>query len=702
MLRSQILLTQELDKEIRKISGKQNISQSEAVRKLLAQALGMKNSSTNLPTQTPNPETLLHDLGTFKMPNQRIDGFKEIYSVGGKTAEIKILGDEIFRYYLANKAFPVGFEYVLLKYCNELKELSETHKLVVRRAYVVPGLPNPPGPRFIGLQPSEVLQAITDIYDFAIDNEYHVKDMSQIAVFIHPFADPKQLTFPIKPGATLPYGGYAAPLNKESNRVEVFAVWGNNEGVQSFDAIDRYIVDTDRAIVTTKDIPQKNLMLCTTQRAQSDKISVPLDRQFEQVLSDLEILEIARVVKELSARYGLRRVEFSYDGTHGIEFNESAEYEIYERKLINLDKRGFVKVVASEKEIAALKQLTDEQVGKTIVYISKSIIEDRAYDLLNSIAGMQKKFTVLYPGLSATAHAMRILNDFGHTAIVVGNRVFTDGQELLVKVVDDQITIEPLSEDSIRSFLVNLYDARLFGLDVVGGKATNLSLLKTKGFNVPHGWVITTSFYDKVAQETEEVSAKLWRQISKNLPLDTKKKYAIRSSATVEDQIEHSFAGQFDTYLNVTSKDVGTKVLQVIKSTLSKHVATYVNALGQNKPIKMAVVIQEMVEVDKAGVVFGKDIQTGNDDYMVIDVAKGLGEGVVDGVAKTQRVLFSRNKNRVINQNLGEAKLILDKVELNSLIEMAFSIERLMGKIQDIEWAIDVTGEVWLVQSRDL
>lgn len=702
ILRSQILLTPELNEEIRKISGKQNISQSEAVRKLLSLALGMKNSTTIPISQINGQESLIYDLSTFNPSNQRIDGFKEIFSVGGKTTEIKILGDAVFRYYLINKEFPTGFEYQLLKCCNELKELSGTKTLVVRRAYVVPGLENPPGPRFLGLKLNEVLKAVKDIYDFAIENEYYVKDNSQIAVFIHPFADPKPLSLPIKQNTPLPYGGYAAPLNKEANRVEVFAVWGNNEGVQSFDAIDRYIVDTNRSIIMTKDIPQKNLMLCTTQKSQSDKIAVPLDRQFEQVLSDTEILETARVVKELSSRYGLRRVEFSYDGVNGIILNESAKYKIYERKVTNLDKRGFVKTVFSEKEIGELKKLSNEEASKTIVYMNKNIIENRAYDLLNNIAGLQKKFTVLYPGLSATAHAMRILNDFGHTAIVVGNRVFNDGQELLVKVIEGQIIIEPLSEASVKNYLINLYDARLFGLDTVGGKATNLSLLKTKGFNVPHGWVLTTNFYDKVAEGNNGFSEKLWKQVSKNIPLDPKKKYAIRSSATVEDRLEHSFAGQFDTYLNVSSKDVGSKVLQVIKSTLNKHVSTYMNALGENKPIKMAVVIQEMVEVDKSGVVFGKDIQTGNEDHIIIDAAKGLGEGVVDGIAKTQRIIYSRNKNQIINQNTGESKPILNKVELNSLIEMAFSVERLMGRTQDIEWAVDLHGNIWLVQSRDL
>lgn len=699
MLRSQILITPKLDEEIRRISKNQNISQSEAVRKLLALALGLKDSEYDVGEINRNNDQL-YDLGTFNQSNQRIDGFKEIFSVGGKTTEIKIIGDEVFRYYFENKSFPSGFEHQLLKVADGLKDYSETKTLVVRRAYVVPGLENPPGPRFLGLKLNQVLESVKKIYDFAIENDYHVKENSQIVVFIHPFADPKPLTLPIKAETALPYGGYAAPLNKEASRIEVFAVWGNNEGVQSFDAIDRYIINTDRSIIMTKDVPQKNLMLCTTQTSQSDKIRVPPDKQFEQVLNDGEILEVARVVKELTVKYGLRRTEFSFDGDDSIIFNESAKYEISEKKNTKIDKKGIVKTVSSEKEIEELKLLTELEISKTIVYIDKKIIEDRAYDLLNNIAGLPTKFTVLYPGLSATAHAMRILNDFGHTAVVVGNRIFKNGQEILVKVTNNQVLIEELSKSNIKNLLINLYDARLFGIDIVGGKANNLSLLKSRGFNVPHGWVVTTNFHDKVT--SKETFQKTWEQISASLQLDPNKKYAVRSSATVEDKLEHSFAGQFSTYLNINAKEVSKKVFEVIESANNKQVITYQEALGKSKPIKMAVVIQEMVDADKSGVVFGKDLQTGNEDIVVIDVVKGLGEGVVDGVAKTQRITYSRNLNQIKNNNDGESKIILDKVEISSLIEMALSVERLMGKIQDIEWAIDKQDNIWLVQSRDL
>ncbi len=722
MIRTQVLLTQEIVEEVKKLSRQQDISKSKTIRKLLSQVLALESEKTSKESHIADlaDASFLFNLNTFTKKNPRIDGFKEIFSVGGKTTEIKILADKTFRFYLKNKSLPKNLEFKIIKAANELKELSETKTLVVRRAYIVPNLNNPPGPRFLGLKPDKVINAIKEIYNFAIKHEYYLKKNSQIAVFIHPFVDPKPFLIPIKPSTLLPYGGYAAPLNKKASRVEIFAVWGNSEGVQSFNAVDRYIVDTNRKIILKKDTPQKTLMLCTTKKSQSDKIQVPQDKQFEQVLSDPEILEVARVVKDLTNKYGLRRTEFSFDGKETIIFNESAPYEIYEKKTDNLDKKGIVKVISSEKDVQKLNKLSSKQVQKTIVYIDKKIVQNRAYDVLNSVAALSSKFTVLYPGLSATAHAMRVLNDFGHSAIVVGNRVFKEKEELIIKIRDNQININKVSKGGVDNLIVNLHDAKLYGCEKVGGKATNLSLLKSKGFNVPHGVVLTTDFFDqiiskkigkkkinnqiikKLACSKFAVPKILWTKILKTAKLSPKKKYAVRSSANVEDQKDHSFAGQFESFLNTNYHQIDQKVGQVIKSTFDPRIAKYLKALNKPWSIKMAVVIQEMIDADKSGVVFGKDIQTNNQDLIVIDVTSGLAEGVVDGTAKTQRILYSRSKDILLNQKKNNTKKILTRTEIDSLIEMTHSIERLMGEPQDIEWAIDKKDQIWLIQTRDI
>ncbi|MCA9378818.1 ribbon-helix-helix protein, CopG family, partial [Candidatus Dojkabacteria bacterium] len=497
MNRAQLLLTKNQAEEIKKLAKKQGVSQSELVRKLLDQSLGVAKQQP-----TVSSGDWVCSLNEFGEENPRVQGFKEIYSVGGKHPEIRIITDATFRYYLANGTLPPGLDYRLLELGNQLKEFSRTQKLVLRRAYLVPGMQNPPGPRFLGVEPADIAAALVELYKFAIEHKYYEPEGARIVAFIYPFADPEPLQLPISASMDLPYGGYAIPVNKDASRVEVLATWGNNEGVQSFEAIDRCTVDAEKQIIIEKNIPQKNVMLATTMDEQSAKIELPLHKQFEQILSDMEILETARIVRELTQKYGLRRIEFSYDGRSGLEYNESIPYQLNEAPVHQFEQTARIKIIYTEKDVQAVKKLKKSEVTKTILLIDRAIVENRSYDVLNSVASLPHKFTVFYPGLAATAHAMRVLTDFGHTAIVVGSRKYEDGEQVLVKVdADQQINIQRLSIADRSSAVVGLYDARLYGIEKVGGKAFNLSILKTKGFNVPHGFVLTTEVFDQVIAE---------------------------------------------------------------------------------------------------------------------------------------------------------------------------------------------------------
>ena len=155
---------------------------------------------------------------------------------------------------------------------------------------------------------------------FAIKQEYDKGPESQISGWMEP---PSTILdhdkFEKDPTlVSIPYGGYAL---SENGFVEIFAVFGINEGVQSLVA-DRYTLEArnNRYFVVKKEVPQKNLMMCSTTRAPAQLLSVPTDSQFDQVLSDGEIPEVARVVHELSVKYGPQRVEFSTD-EGGICFN---------------------------------------------------------------------------------------------------------------------------------------------------------------------------------------------------------------------------------------------------------------------------------------------------------------------------------------------------------------------------------------------
>jgi hypothetical protein len=693
-VRSQILLTEELEAELKKLSKQKNLSISETVRDLLSQSLQVNDY---LNDKTPEENNGLMSLTQYQEKNPRIRGLKELSSVGAKVSDVSVISHSVFEFYKKTGKLPEEFRINLEKTVRDYQSLSLTGKLVVRRAYVVPGLDNPPGPRFIGLLPEEVESAIKKIYDFAIEQGYSKNKSASIVAFIHPFGDPEPLPEKITHQMKLPYGGSAVPVTTDASRVDVYAVWGNNEGVQSFDAIDRYTVNTERMIIESKDIPQKNVMLATTQKSQSEKIDVPIYAQFQQVLGDSEIIEMARIVLDLTKKYGTRRIEFTYDGRDALVCNESAPYEIVSVAFKNVSARGKIVTVGTAQDLQK-KEL--ENSDSTIVYISPEVIENRAYEVLNLVAGLQKKYTVLYPGLSATAHAMRVLSDFGHTAIVVGNRKFVEGEKVAISVENGEVFVERLSQKG-HEYAVNLYDAKLFGRDMVGGKALNLSILKGKGFNVPHGITTLNTLFDDVMVNKTVKLNEVWSDITSNLELKKNVLYAVRSSASVEDHTEHAFAGQFESYLNVSFDMLPQAVEKVMLSTFAKPVVEYFKALGMPFDTKMAVVIQEMANAKKAGVIFGKDLQTHNPDILVINAGWGLGEGVVDGTSMTEKVYISKSKRQILKTSGSDLRLsVLLPDELFALVEMALRIETVMGSVQDIEWAIDQNGVLWVTQTR--
>ena len=112
---------------------------------------------------------------------------------------------------------------------------------------------------------------------------------------------------------------------------------------------------------------------------------------------------------------------------------------------------------------------------------------------------------------------------------------------------------------------------------------------------------------------------------------------SVRSSATAEDLADASFAGQYDTFLNVTGEDaVLEAVVGVWASLYSAHAVAYRLRLGmQASAGSMAVVVQTQIAPDAAGVMFTRDPISGSDDRYLVNAALGLGEGVVTGEAPT-------------------------------------------------------------------
>ncbi len=198
---------------------------------------------------------------------------------------------------------------------------------------------------------------------------------------------------------------------------------------------------------------------------------------------------------------------------------------------------------------------------------------------------------------------------------------------------------------------------------------------------------------------------------------------AVRSSATMEDTAEASFAGMNRTYLNVLGEQaLADNVREVWASLYSPRVIFYRKRLELAGEPEIAVIVQKMVNSDKSGVAFSIDPSTGDPANMVIEAAFGLGEVVVGGqvepdhyvvgkrdlavrtirVAHKAFMLTRDEQGRNIRVDLpperADARVLADE-ELAAVAALVRRDEAHYGSPQDVEWAIEADG-VYLVQSR--
>lgn len=208
---------------------------------------------------------------------------------------------------------------------------------------------------------------------------------------------------------------------------------------------------------------------------------------------------------------------------------------------------------------------------------------------------------------------------------------------------------------------------------------------------------------------------------------------AVRSSATAEDLPEASFAGQQSTFLNINGADDAVHAVQACMASLFNGNAIFYReqqGFG-HMSVGLAVVVQKMVQSAKAGVMFTKNGTNGNPDHIQISAGYGLGEAVVSGSVTPDAYFFSKGAGQIISRTIkdqqkmlvrdpdGEgspeeankwvsvpsylqsAQTISDE-EILALADIGMRVERHYGGPQDIEYAIDSDGDIWLTQARPL
>lgn len=231
-------------------------------------------------------------------------------------------------------------------------------------------------------------------------------------------------------------------------------------------------------------------------------------------------------------------------------------------------------------------------------------------------------------------------------------------------------------------------------LKFAGGKGSMLARLFQSGYPVPEGFVILPEAFQK-ARLNDEAIHEILAYLNKMRKNNEDTKFAVRSSALSEDSAEASFAGEFDTVLNVvTDEEILNAIYTVFKSSESERVKVYSTHKGINESHKIAVVIQRMVQSEISGVLFTADPITGSHKSMVGNYVHGLGEQLVSGEANAYAFKFMRPNGKYDGP-------VEFKKFASELYKHASRIEEEYGCPQDIEWA--AAGEkLYLLQARPI
>jgi phosphohistidine swiveling domain-containing protein len=286
------------------------------------------------------------------------------------------------------------------------------------------------------------------------------------------------------------------------------------------------------------------------------------------------------------------------------------------------------------------------------------------------------------------------------------------------------------------NFLTDIqYEASL--LKTIGGKAGNLYHLKEMGLAVPKWIVIPLEEFCNIlpadlkqshhTRITEFISSYVFppafiEQIVSYFPDQTL--FAVRSSAIEEDGVEFSFAGQFESFLFITKENLAEKIKAVWCSAFSKRVDHYRKTNKLHATFGIAVIVQEMIHADSAGVAFGINPTNGDRKTKVISAVYGLGEGLVSGELDSDNYLVTGND--IINIQLADKteqlvldltnkggtrkiavaaskrkKAVLTEIQIRGIAGILDSCRKKYGKPQDIEFAIH-NDQIYILQTRPI
>lgn len=324
------------------------------------------------------------------------------------------------------------------------------------------------------------------------------------------------------------------------------------------------------------------------------------------------------------------------------------------------------------------------------------------------------------------------------------------------------------------SYVLPLSDSSA-SLETVGGKVMSLAKMFQAGFPVPYGFIVTTEAYRQFIGandlQTKILTALKNVEASRPATLETasfsisrsfagatipeeiatvirdayltlgtshlRHAVAVRSSATAEDLPEASFAGQQETFLNIGGKEALLDAIKKCWASLwtARAIAYRIKNNIDQSTVALAVVVQEMVNAEAAGILFTANPMNGHRDEMVINAAWGLGEAIVGGLVSPDTIVVDKATGKVKKYDVAEKTVItvlaesgtrehplddarrrsrvMNEADIITLVDIARRIESFYGMPQDIEWCrvassspigrgLRGEGAFFIVQSRPI
>lgn len=235
----------------------------------------------------------------------------------------------------------------------------------------------------------------------------------------------------------------------------------------------------------------------------------------------------------------------------------------------------------------------------------------------------------------------------------------------------------------------------------VGGKASSLFRLLELGARVPPFFVLTTDAHRAHAGATLSASARV-AVVEALGTIGSGGRFAVRSSGVAEDSSDHSFAGVFETLLDVSGED---GVIAAIETCWTSHrgerAALYRADRGVGSDDAMAVIVQQMVDAEWSGVCFTADPVARALSVAVVNAVEGAGEALVSGLVTPEEIRVDRDTRAILGRQRPAGAAPCPDAIVEAVAAASLDVAERVGFPQDLEWAY-AKGELFLLQSRPI